>query len=133
MGLERQIKMIFTEPFKENHIKYIATNGISLGCVFFDDNINNRLSIDQITNIFYEGYKIAGYGGSLSVNNDSSLFSISIYQETQNNAALSLHFTCNYWRKSPSNPDCDFERYIRLLLGMTADMPLKSISIEYSP
>lgn len=34
MGLDLQIKIIFTEPIKESHIKSIVTNGINMGCVF---------------------------------------------------------------------------------------------------
>lgn len=98
---------------------------------FFDDNINDGLTAEEITNILYEGYKIKGHGGAIDVNNDSSQFTISIYQETKNRGALSLHLGVNYWKKFPSQLDCDFERYIRLLLNITADMAIKSISIEY--
>lgn len=133
MSLDLQIKIIFTEPIKESHIRSIVRNGSNLGCVFFDNTINDCLTVEDISNILYDGYKIAGEGGSISVNNNSSQFRISVYQETKKNAALSVHLTYNYWKRNPPLLDYDFERYIRLLLDMTADMPLKSISIEYSP
>lgn len=129
MSLDLHIKIIFSYSLDNKAINSLVSNALALGCVFYKNNSTYLLSLQEIVTIFYEGYKLEGHGGSLYVYNDSSEFMISIYQEKKDISALSLHLTGSYWKKQPSTYNCDFDKYIRFLLNITAKMPIKSIAI----
>lgn len=135
MGLDRIIKLTFTEPLEEKHIISIINKAIYLGSIFYNYTEEKfactLLSATEIAEHFYQKDNNDCFGGHLYMNNDTSYVSFSIYQAKNQKATLKVFLEVDYWEHPQFEHHCDYERYIRFLLKIIQGIPLHTISIEF--
>ncbi len=137
MSVDRNIDIDFSIKFTNDDIKSILQKALNLGCYLYktDPKTHNQLSfpLEEMASMAFEGYNTPRVGGGFCADLDSTSLIISFYQNFHGTASLGLMLGSNYWEKDFGDDEikCDFARYVRFILNISKNLPIKSIKISY--